>query len=298
MLPAHCSICCCSDVARVHRLCAFKLLRYCGGWGAHVIARTQACVRRARALESFSRTYPHTHLSLARVPPLQARTKDGLVATLDVSFNFKLIAEIDKVSRLYLEFGEMDEVRTAYNRIARNWVRVVAARYTAREFFFNRTQIQGDMLITLDEQLQEAYGQVDSLQFLQLALPTRVEDAQNRQVTAQQEVDEANNERDVAIIEARTTVLRAAEEAKVIVLEAQATAREIEANTEASIEALRQRYRAEASSYKNLAASLNLDPDQLLSYIWMDAVGQGAGDGSVINVPPPSVVGNAPYLTS
>lgn len=213
--------------------------------------------------------------------PIVARTKEGLLATLDISFNYKLQISIGELSQLYLSFGEMDDVQIAYNRIARNWVRVVSAQYTAREFFFNRSQIQSDMQRTLDDQLRLAHGQVDNLQFLRLQLPPTVEDAQNRQVTAQEEVDEARNNRDVASIEATTRVTRAKEEASVIVLSAEAAAQQVQFETDAKVDAARRRYAAESESYDLLAKNLGLSPDELLAYIWLDMQRSSSLPGSV-----------------
>lgn len=259
---------------------AFESGRHFLGVGHHFIIypKTLQTVK-------FSNTPP------ADAPAIDVRTTDGLVVSIDVSFNFKLIATVGELSELYLNFGEMPEVVTAYNRIARNWVRVVASRYTAFEFFFNRTQIQEDMQATLNDELIKAHGTVESLQLLNLNMPAAFDDARTRQETAVQEIEQRQSERTVANIQAETLIRRVAKEAEVIVLNAEAQAESLKLEAAAQVEAVRAQFAAERESYQLLAKELNLTPTQLLSYIWLDAVKNGM-DNSLVKLDMPTTIKN------
>eukprot|EP00500_Bicosoecida_sp_ms1_P014128 CAMPEP_0203821270 /NCGR_PEP_ID=MMETSP0115-20131106/42651_1 /ASSEMBLY_ACC=CAM_ASM_000227 /TAXON_ID=33651 /ORGANISM="Bicosoecid sp, Strain ms1" /LENGTH=312 /DNA_ID=CAMNT_0050730291 /DNA_START=47 /DNA_END=985 /DNA_ORIENTATION=- len=237
----------------------------------------------------YPKTLQTVKFSVETGNPIVARTKDGLTATLDVSFNYRLIATIAEMSALYLDFGEMEEVEIAYDRIARNWVRVVAARYTALQFFDIREEIQSDMQGTLDEQLRLAHGTVDNLQFLQMRLPPAVEDRQTEQNTAKEEAVQAANDLEVALIDAASQVNAARRQAQVIVLDAQAQAQQTAFEAEASIDGATARFVAEQESYKGLMDSLDLTPKELLAYVTLDAIQEGAGKGRgsvwALNVP-------------
>jgi regulator of protease activity HflC (stomatin/prohibitin superfamily) len=223
-------------------------------------------------------------------PPISARTKDGLAITLAVAFNYRLRPTISEITSLYLSFGEMDQVTHVYNRIARNWVRVVSSEFTAFEFFFNRTTIQARMQEALDVELERAHGDVENLQLLDIDLPARFEEARVRQETAVQEIANSENDRDVARIDSQTEVNRATEEAKVIVLQASARARAVELETEANLEALQARFEAEAQAYGALGSALELTSNELLSYMWLESLASTNADNTILHMKKPSAL--------
>lgn len=218
--------------------------------------------------------------------PIEARTKDGLRVNIELAFNFRLVTSITDLTAVYLDFGEMGPTTTAYKRIARNWVRAVAANFTAFEFFFNRTEFQSRLQIVLNSRLREAHASVDSLQLLGVHMPDRFDNARIEQETAVQGIAQAAEQKLVAKINADTSVAKARQEAQVIVFEAESRAAELRLNADAQVESLRARYLAEREGYANLATTLGLNVDQLLAYIWLDAMQEGTADATVkVNVP-------------
>lgn len=167
-------------------------------------------------------------------------------------------------------------------------MRVVAARYTALEFFDIREEIQSDMQTTLDQQLRLAHGTVDNLQFLQMRLPPDVEDRQTEQNTAKEEAVQAANDLDVSKIDAASQVNAARRQADVIVLDALAEAQQLELEADAFIEGVTAQFDAERAAYLNLATELDLSPDELLEYIMLDAIQSGASGSAVWSLDSPS----------
>lgn len=207
-----------------------------------------------------------------------------------MSFLYKLNQNIQDLSALYLEFGEFEDVQVSYNRIARNWVRSVAGNFTTREFFFNRSLIQNQMELTLGEELEKAYGQVEQLQLLDIDLPDRFEAARERQAQAVEEIRAAEGQAGIDQQEAADNVRAAAAALQVLVLEALSEASEIDANAEAQVASLQARYEAEGESLSRLASSLGLTTNQLLSYVWMTKIQKAQDNGEMlINVDQPDL---------
>ena len=119
------------------------------------------------------------------------------------------------------------------------------------------------------------------LQLLGVTMPSRFDQARVQQETAVQGIEQAREQKEVAIIDATTRVNKAREEAAVIVLQAEAEAEALRLSTDAKLESLKARYLADQESYKNLATKLGMDVDQLLAYIWLDATAQGMAGASV-----------------
>lgn len=221
--------------------------------------------------------------------PILARTREGLEVSLSVSFNFKIQQNIAAISALYLDFGEMGEVQAIYNRIARNWIRSVAAEYTAFQFFFNRSIIQVDMEETLHVELTKAHASVEQLQLLDIDLPDAFEAARERQSAAFEEIRAAESRASVDRQEAEDSVAAAERALQVLLLEAESTAVEILNSANATAAALESRYRAEQESLKSLADRLGFSQAQLLAFVWNEALNEAqTSKAATINLNTPS----------
>lgn len=76
-------------------------------------------------------------------------------------------------------------------------------------------------------------------------MPAAFDQARVEQETAVQGIEQAKEQKEVAVINANTRVSLAREEAQVIVLEAEANAASLRLEADAQVEALRARFRAE-----------------------------------------------------
>jgi regulator of protease activity HflC (stomatin/prohibitin superfamily) len=212
--------------------------------------------------------------------PIPCRTADGLPITVAFGFNYRFVLTARELAARFVDFGDADAVDLAYQRAARNVVRVTASRYLASSFFFDRASIQADLSGRMNAALSEIGGVVETLQLLDVGFPPEFNDARTRQESATQQIAQASNELQVAAINAATRVQRAAQEAALILSRARADADAAVLRNDAAVRSLAVRYAAERASYAALKAALNFTTADLLAYVWLDAAKGRAGDES------------------
>lgn len=142
----------------------------------------------------------------------------------------------------------------------------------------------------LDEQLRKVHASVDSLQLLSLDMPSAFDSARTAQETAVQEISQAQSEYAVAAIQAETSVLQETKKAQVILLNAQSQATSITLSTEAAVAAFQAKLSTDMKSYKAIKDRLGLSTEQLLSYIWLNALNSGVNSSSIVALDRPKNV--------
>merc|ERR1740133_907733 len=201
---------------------------------------------------------------------LLARTEDGLQVTLDISFQYRLTADLDQIIKLYSDF--QDNYRPAYVRIARNVLRDVASEFQAFRYFYNRTVVGAKMREVLNSALANHSAIVQAFQLLNVELPTRFSSAIEGTEVARQAIENARYQQDVARTEANTRVEEAKRQALIIALEANATAQSTTLQAAADANITLRQMQAETTAYRTIQDELAFDEDQLLSYVWLKAI--------------------------
>jgi regulator of protease activity HflC (stomatin/prohibitin superfamily) len=199
------------------------------------------------------------------------------------SFNYQLKQTYEDISGLYLNFGDADSVDVLYQRIAKNVVRTVAGNFPASQFFINKENIRLAMFAALKTDLSAQSGNLQAFNLLDVTVPKALQAAISAQQNAQQDVIKAQNELLTAGINAESRVRSNASVAQLIVSGAVVSAQQLQQAVIASIESLQARYEAESTSYKALQTSLGLTPQQLLSYVWLDAQNDANNKGNTIS---------------
>eukprot|EP00908_Phaeocystis_cordata_P026529 Transcript_9009.p1 GENE.Transcript_9009~~Transcript_9009.p1 ORF type:complete len:368 (+),score=181.81 Transcript_9009:506-1609(+) len=220
---------------------------------------------------------------------LLARTEDGLQVTLDISFQYRLEATIDAVIKLYSDF--QDNYRPAYVRIARNVLRDVASEFQAFQYFYNRTIVGAKMRETLNSALANHSATVQAFQLLNVELPERFAAAIEATEVARQAIENARYQQDVARTEANTRVEEAKRQAQIILLEANATAQSTTLQAAADANITLRQMQAETTAYRTIQQELDLDEEQLLSYVWLKAIqSRRPSTENVIGIAKPAVL--------
>lgn len=201
---------------------------------------------------------------------LLARTEDGLQVTLDISFQYRLTADLEQIIKLYSDF--QDNYRPAYVRIARNVLRDVASEFQAFQYFYNRTVVGAKMREVLNQALANHSAIVQAFQLLNVELPTRFSSAIEGTEVARQAIENARYQQDVARTEANTRVEEAKRQALIIALEANATAQSTTLQAAADANITLRQMQAETTAYRTIQDELAFDEDQLLSYVWLKAI--------------------------
>lgn len=226
---------------------------------------------------------------------VEARSSDGMQLFLEVTFQFQLSSEPADLVRLYRDFGEEPTgYRQVYADMAEEVIRNVAAEFESTDFFTQRSAIQQNMQTELNEQLSRVYASVHSLQLINMEFDRRNRYASAIEATqvAAQQVQETRNELEVADVQAQAVVESANLTAQVLIATAQTDKETAIKQAEADAAALLYKTQAQVDGYNALRKHLNFTTTgELLSYLWFDAMANGAGK-VVLNMQYPKSISN------
>lgn len=231
--------------------------------GRHSIGMTKKFI-------TFPTTYQQVDFQAEQGQSITVLSRDGLSLKLDVSFQFTLIIDGNSLLALYMRWE--NDFANAYKKIARNVIRDVAADYDAFQFFFNRSLIVADMNSEMDDTLRILGAQVNQVQLLDISLPTSFNSAIQQTEVTRTKINEAIVDRERIIIQAGTELLAAQEQAKVLLVQAntRASTTILQAEQEALVVA--SQIKAEELALLSYKDSLGLDTDELLSYLYLQAI--------------------------
>lgn len=109
----------------------------------------------------------------ADAPAISARTAAGLAISLELSYQYRVVRA--EIPQLYQAFG--DDYRNVVLRQSRDILRDVAGRYSATEFFYNRSEIGDVMQAKLASDLRAVHVEVGYFQLREVAFPPTFEAA-------------------------------------------------------------------------------------------------------------------------
>lgn len=217
--------------------------------------------------------------AIIRGDAINGRTSDGLLISLDISFQYQLSKE--DVGKIYENFGNKYE--DIIVKQARDVIRDVSSKFNAITFFNNRTTIgfemEGDLRLIIDT---EVFVEIKSFQLRAVDLPDAFENALERAEVARQEIEIAQFEQQSAFIRANTAIIQAEAQANITILEAVAEAEAFLINIDAQAEALNITLTAESEGYYALAQALNLTSGELLAFLWIQALTEIGEFGNLI----------------
>lgn len=205
---------------------------------------------------------------------LPVRTYDGLLITLEVSFQYRLRSTLTDLLELYETYGTNYAV--VFTKIARDAVRDIASDFAAYDFFTNRTFIQNTMQDELVRVMDLEHAQVESFQLLDVALPVALDEAIQRTQISRQGIQEALFRLSSAQIDADTRVLKAEKDAEIIVVSANATAASLISQANAEAAATIASFTAEGTAYSQLQTTAGFTPEETLAYFFTSAVRESA----------------------
>lgn len=198
-------------------------------------------------------------------------TSDGLPVTLSLSFQYKLAPS--SVYDLYMKFGLNYEV--VYQNIALHQIAEVSTLFTAYQFFNEPTTIGTYLLKSLQDSFALLFASVEYLQLKSVGLPQVFEDAIQDTIVAEQQIQKAGYQLDTAMVQASTMVQNATYTANITLINAAAEATNILQTQKATALATANLIDIEAISYASVAIDLEFtSADQLLDYIWLEALSE------------------------
>lgn len=206
-------------------------------------------------------------------------TSDGKTVKVDLEFSYKF--DVDRVAETFVLFKGMsgEQVKETFIKpkiVA--WTQEISANYPVTDIFGDkRTQINAELDVYLKSKF-EPYGIIiDTVNFTNISVDEETAAAIQKKVTAQQELELAEIEAKTALVQAekdKKVALMQAEKNKEVALtnaEAQKEVARIEAEkilvaAEAAAEAIRIEAEAKAEANKKIAESLTPELLEKIKY--------------------------------
>lgn len=215
--------------------------------------------------------YDNSHRDL-----LDGRTKDGLPLVLGLSFQFQLVP--DELFKLYMEYeAEYGDYLAMYKLMGIHILTEMATNYTAYQFFNDKQKIALEMMFNMNKYFtKHLHATVESLQINEDDLPGPFTDMILRSATMKQNISKTQKTLGAKIIQMQTAVKIAEAQANVTIQQAIGQSSAIQQNGKADASVITSFVSSELEAYKKIKENLGLKGNDLLKYIWYDAVGGGS----------------------
>lgn len=257
------------------------------GW--HIVSPTKKVVEYSVSIEQSYLTREDKGDS-GKDESFNIPTSDGKSINIDLEFSYRF--DPDKIADTFVQFKGRDgeDIKNTFIKPKiMAWTQEISARYPVTDVFGDK---RAELNAELDTYLKEKFAPygiiIDTVNFTRIETDSETAEAIQKKVTAQQEFELAN-------IEAQTAQVQANKDKEVALIEAEknretaailAEQKAIEAEGEA--EALRIRAEAEAEANKTIAASLT---DQLIEQQKIDKWNgdvptvQGTNATTIVDIP-------------
>lgn len=204
-------------------------------------------------------------------------TSDGKTVRVNLEFSYKFDAEHVAQTFTMFKGKSGEEIKNTFIKpkiVA--WTQEVSANYPVTDIFGDkRTQINAELDVYLRDKFSQYGIVIDTVNFTDISVDDETAAAIQKKVTAQQEMELAN-------IEAETAKIQAERDKKVAEIAAEKAI--IEANAKA--EALRIASEAEADANRKIAASLTSTLVEKIKYErWDGKVPTVSGSGTIVSIP-------------
>jgi len=202
---------------------------------------------------------------------IDARTKDGLSIVLEARVLYRLPPDnIDFLLNLHLMFNGKHQ--SVYSDICRAIVRDVASQYTAFEFWQIREEIANQILLSLEPKLADYYARVDTFLLTNFQLPPKFRAAIDETAEVAEQKTTVENQGFIERKETDTRLLEANLQVDIIGKEANATATQTQLEFEAQVQATKAKIDSESLSYLSLKNNLGFSNEELVTFVWLDAL--------------------------
>jgi len=181
------------------------------------------------------------------LPIFESRTEDGLIVKLDVSLNYKIIKDFEKIIGIFDNFGRHYD--GFISRLATNIIRDASARFKAIKYSMNRSQVNMEMERDISDDMESIGFTLDSLQLLNIEFPLNFSNTLQNTRMLQQQVSQALMNKDAENVTLQGELQQSKLTSQGIITDATATSNSIKKNAEAEAEALENTLTEEAYSH-------------------------------------------------
>lgn len=226
-------------------------------------------IRYPKTLQTI--TYDNRHRDL-----LDGRTKDGLPLILGLSFQFQL--QPAELYELYTEYeADYGDYKAMFKLMGIHILTEMATNYTAYQFFNDKQKIALEMMFNMNRYFTKyLHATVESLQINEDDLPGPFTDMILMAATMKQNISKTQKNLGAQVIQMQTSVKIAEAQANVTIQKAIGQSSAIEQNGKADAAVISSFVESELDAYSKIKEKLGLKGNDLLKYIWYDAVGGGS----------------------
>eukprot|EP00486_Rosalina_sp_Unknown_P007555 CAMPEP_0201576710 /NCGR_PEP_ID=MMETSP0190_2-20130828/22679_1 /ASSEMBLY_ACC=CAM_ASM_000263 /TAXON_ID=37353 /ORGANISM="Rosalina sp." /LENGTH=205 /DNA_ID=CAMNT_0048007895 /DNA_START=347 /DNA_END=964 /DNA_ORIENTATION=- len=187
---------------------------------------------------------------------------------------------IGEVFEIFDEFGENKQLLSYLKLIAADSVRDSCGRYSAQDFYQDRSGIQTTMQKDMNTTATEARSHVniENVVLSNFEFPTGLDAAIKDKRASENDIEIADNERAGAITEANTTLIVAETQAEKLEIEAQAEVAAVLAEANAKATSIVQVWENRQSVYKSIKEAMNMTSTEFVYQYLTSVVLQTADD--------------------
>lgn len=222
---------------------------------------------------------------------LRSRTRDGLDVLIELSFQYQLVG--DSIYDLYTLLGGYPDYHDTFVRIAVDRLTETATKYSATEFFTQRTAIGRDMEALLERDFaSDLFAHVFSFQLRSVGLPKEFEEAIQQTEVMKQDLSVAVAEQNSTRVSLETQLMQARRGTRVAANRGEAEAAAVMLANAAEIAQYNATQRRAADGYSGVLEALGSEQGALLEYMRARALRDHPSQRTVVglDVPPPSKV--------
>lgn len=192
---------------------------------------------------------------------LSALSADSITIRLDVAVFYSIIK--DEVFQILEKFGDQDSHDEFITYFSMAVVRDVAATFTAKQFYLQRQSFQRAVQTELTSRFSNAnaHAIVDSVQVLDITLPTPVLRQMEASTIAEQDIQNAISERDTQLQAANIQLDLARSEAELVLIAAARDVAVIEQGAQQSVLVEREKMAARSDAFSNISTGLGFGGD-------------------------------------
>jgi len=214
---------------------------------------------------------------------LRSRTRDGLDVLIEISFQYQLMPE--SIHELYTTLGPWPHYHNTFVRVAIDRLTESATKFSATEFFNDRTNIGKEMEALLKRDFQAfLYSQIFSFQLRSVGLPPEFEDAIQETEVKKQDLEVAEAEQKSTKVSLETQLMQAERRVKVMDNSAEAQAQTLLLNNDADITQYMAAQQWSADSYREILSELGSNETDMLAYMQARVLRDHPGAKTVVGL--------------
>ncbi|KAH3814564.1 hypothetical protein DPMN_143066 [Dreissena polymorpha] len=198
---------------------------------------------------------------------LRCLNKDGVIITLDVSYQYK--AQPAKLHEIAMNFKDYEGYKKVLQFTGESALHEACSYFDTAQFQAERVRFQETVRNVTVRKYATLYSDITDLQVSNIARPAEYEDAIRSKERAREDIEVAKNERPRLLTEAMTKYREANTTAEILIDKAESEARILQNRAAQEAAAIIEQYQKESEAYKEILSptGLGFTIDGFISYM-------------------------------